>query len=244
MSQKLSAADAPDGYWTNPALEKLDHKWVFEGVKTRHKTLGEALTYDAKFMENYLYNEADYYVQNINDEAIFNEWLEECKWKVNRAGFDNEQDWIAAYTERANKQDKDAIFQWAHERISNDVPDYWEQIRDMCRDWNGALRPYHPIVACHQLSRDEDIELADIRGWCPSCNEPLTQGDLTIGGDLSGEPPLVSIEVFHCGNCGAVDPINGFEEKFDRPFHLPTKPMEMKLNEENNSANRSEKAAD
>jgi hypothetical protein len=227
MNEKLSAADAPDGYWTDPQLEKLGHKWVFEGVHSRHTTLGEALTYDAKFMENYMYNEADYYVKNIRDDMIFNEWLEECKWKMNRARYDSEAEWVAAYTEYANKTDPDAVFKWASERIQNDAPEYWEQIRDMCRDHDGPLRPNHPIVACYQSARDEDIELADIRGWCPSCNEPLAQGDITFGGDLSGVAPLVSIEVFHCGNCGAVDPTTGFSEKFDRPFHLPVKPKEI-----------------
>jgi hypothetical protein len=234
---KLTAADAPDGYWSRTELESLGLKLVFKDVSGKHANLGIALTHDERYMEGYIYREADYYVKNIRDAALFEMWEHDCKWKMNRAQYETEQEWITAYTEYANRADPDAVFQWAHQRISDDVPEYWEQIKDMCKYNDGAIRPDHPIIGCYHSARDENVELCDIRGWCPQCSEPLTQGDITIGGDLHCEPPLVSIEVFHCGNCGAVDPISGndgegFEAKWGRPFHLPLDPVKLGFKEE------------
>lgn len=220
---KLTAADAPDRYWQDPALEITGNKWVYGTLPGAHKKLGKALTEDESFMADYLYEEAKYYASEVRTDNYINEmWTHHCAHKMNRADYETEQEWVTAYTEYARLADDDAIFHWAYARCSEDAPDYWMQIIDQCGDSPDGLRDKYPIVGCFQESRAENIELIDIRGWCPSCAQPLTNGDISWGGDLHENGK--EVEIFYCGNCGSADPVGDFESKWGRPFHLPLIP--------------------
>jgi hypothetical protein len=212
------------------SLESLGLQWVFKGVKKKHKTLGEALTFDEWFMTDYINREAKYYASNVHtDEAINEVWMHHCAWTINRAQYETEKDWIEGYTSYAKNADEDDIIEWARKRISEDAPEYWMQIKENCAESNDGLRQDHPIIGCYQRARDEIILLEDIRGWCPFCGEPLVHSDISWGRDILGSG--ADVEIFKCGNCGSADPIDGFETKFGRPFHLPINPKNMNLKE-------------
>ena len=235
MITSPTAADAPDGYWSHPDLENLGQKWKWRGISSPQKHLGDALAGDDRFMDDYLGNEIQYICDNIKDPDIFEQWLSHCRYDINRAGYETDQEWVTAYTEYARLAPDDDVYKWAHERIMSDVSDYWSIVRDICKEPDTDLRIDHEITGVWSEAYNAVHPIETILGWCPTCVGPLVRADISWGRDVQGSGE--EVEVFVCPECGAADPITGnegkgFEAKWCRPFHLPIDPKQLGLKEE------------
>ena len=226
------------------AVQQAKVIWGFAGIQNPRKpydrkamTSTEVVLSDERFIDNLQHEEAKYIVES---EDYNDDWSMHVRDKHHTHdacphGSDEEKETFQARVERELK-DQDAKYRWALDRVD------WHWVNDSvsCFFQDADATFYflkdHPVDAVWHRNSGRWLSLGDVRGYCPSCDEPLDDEDRvqqveaphpynedcendicrTAGAHCVFDEQSVLRPLYTCGNCNWLD----VHDK-DRPDETP-----------------------
>lgn len=193
-------------------------KYKFEGIRGFWTSIGEAVTHDERFMEDYLYKEfkghSDALEEALEKREDIDELLSryceflECRVSLREwehEGLPTDLKWSTADNEElmrvieavgnASRQDK-YLRNWC----VGDVDQYWDMLKS--KDEAEYLLKEHPPEEVWSHAYEEGVPLDEVWFLCPSCHREPSQ--------LKERS-----QAFYCGLCGSESCLDKNETMLD-----------------------------
>lgn len=218
-------------WWTFQGVDDPDRdtlSWPRRGNREAPvNKLAASLRGSERYMNQYFEDELQALIDDHPYSSSKDEWEEHCRDSLHGEGLcphspdeEERKRYHAAYEKKLNN--KDALEEWHRERLNEDWYSYGQRVdEDCCQiefvEW---FLKEHPIDGCVRYLNGEyfgKVDLEDIVGYCPECNQPATQADL--GGE--GKDPWF----FTCYCCNTqidnIAPEEDYIQAYGRPFYWP-----------------------
>jgi len=209
-------------------------KYKFEGISKCWTSIGEAVTHDERFMDDYMYEEykgqSECLEKAIEQRKDLDEMLSryceflECRvshkeWQ--REGLPSDIKWDKAEDEELMKvieavgndsRQEEYIRDW----LVGDTDQYWGMLKDECQA--EYLLKDHPPEAIWSHAYEEPIDFDKVWFLCPSCHrEPQIFGERS--------------HAMYCGLCGGESCLDKNETMLDffRNLNVEVFPFDKKL---------------
>lgn len=186
-------------------LRRYPLKYKFEGIDKFWTSIGEAVTHDERFMDDYMYKEwesqNDCLEKAIEQRKDIDEMLSRyCEFLEGRV---SHKEWVHEGLPEDLKWDKatdeelmqvieavgsdDRQNEYIRDWVIGDTDQYWDMLRD--KDQAEYLLKEHPPEEVWSHAYEEGVPLDEVWFLCPSCHrEPVRLGE--------------RLHSFYCGLCG------------------------------------------